>query len=214
MLYFGNQGGQLYLRNAAPPAAANQLVNYPGVAPVDIVLNPSDWRIAYVIDTNKQVWRTTDAGANWGNVTGNLGTIGAGVLRSIEFLPMIAYDALLVGADAGVFLTRADAPGAWAELGSNLPNAPAFDLRYDSADEVLLVATLGRGAWIIQNARSLLQPGSPSVGGSLGILDAAPPLREAGASPGESVAPLAAAAVGVVVTLGASAWYARRRWPH
>jgi len=39
--------------------------------------------------------------------------------------------------------------GRWVQFGPNLPNALAFDLHYDAGDDVLLVGTMGRGAWTV-----------------------------------------------------------------
>ncbi len=149
VLYFGN-GAALFVRTAAA-GPVNQVPAYPGGSPQDIVLNPDDWLEAYVIDTN-QVFHTPDAGSTWTDITGNLSTLGVGQFRSAAFIPGPVADAVLVGTDAGVFLSQTQNLGAWAEFGSNLANAPAFDLDYDAADDVLLAGTLGRGAWTVANA--------------------------------------------------------------
>src|SRR5262247_3494243 len=60
----------------------------------DVVLDPDDWRSAYVIDSN-QVFRTTDAGASWTDITGNLVELGAGDFRTNAFVG--STKALLVG---------------------------------------------------------------------------------------------------------------------
>ena len=38
----------------------------------------------------------------------------------------------------------------WLAMNQGLPNAPAADLDYDATDDVLVVSTLGRGAWRLQ----------------------------------------------------------------
>ena len=37
--------------------------------------------------------------------------------------------------------------GNWAKVGTGLPNAPVFDLAFKATDNLLVAATLGRGAW-------------------------------------------------------------------
>ena len=58
-------------------------------------------------------------------------------------------DRLVVGTSRGVYLSFEDSFGSWFELGTNLPNAPVWDLDYDATDDVLVAGTLGRGAWTL-----------------------------------------------------------------
>jgi hypothetical protein len=47
--------------------------------------------------------------------------------------------------------------GTWYELGANtLPNAPVYDMVYDSVDDLLVVGTLGRGAWTYDALSAIL----------------------------------------------------------
>src|SRR5207302_4825931 len=41
-------------------------------------------------------------------------------------------------------------------LTKNLPNVQVSDLHYDSTNDILIVGTYGRGAWVIKNARNVL----------------------------------------------------------
>jgi hypothetical protein len=112
VLYVGS-GSAVFLRTTAgadlEPTAA---LLPPGAIDVtdvrDIALDPRDWRIAYVVDSNH-------------------------VFRGFT---------------------------SWNKLGAGLPNAPAWDLDYDAADDVLLAGTLGRGAWTIVGIGSLTPPTS------------------------------------------------------
>jgi hypothetical protein len=64
---------------------------------------------------------------------------------------------VLVGAFGGVFALRH--PGlmssqpkpTWVKLGDGLPNVVIKDVRYDAQDDVVTVATFGRGAWTLRN---------------------------------------------------------------
>ncbi len=154
VLYYGNNAG-VFLRTTAG-GAFTQLAAYPGGTPVDLVLDPDDWRTAYVADSD-QVFQTTDAGATWTDITGNIGAHTPGVFRTVEFIENANADAILVGTDTGVFVTRAGATlGSSAELGATLPNAIVFELRYDAVDNVLLAATMGRGSWTLANASNVI----------------------------------------------------------
>src|SRR2546427_10991848 len=50
-------------------------------------------------------------------------------------------------------------------VGTNLPTAPVFDMEYNQTADLLLVGTLGRGAWMITNASGqVFVPSPPLVG--------------------------------------------------
>lgn len=140
VLYVGS-GNQVFVRTAgtgAPLATA-----FPGGSPRDIVLDPDDWRHAYVA-TPSGVWKTMDAGGTWADVTGNLAGLDDD-FHTIEFSPV--NQAVFVGGRSGVFQMLVAAPRAWGEFGVGLPNVPVWDMDLSVSDDVLLVGTLGRGAW-------------------------------------------------------------------
>ncbi len=160
VLYVG-AGSNMYLRTTAGGALA-PLANYPGGAPVDIKLDPENWRSAYVIDEDN-VWRTNDAGAHWESITGNLAD---SQLRTLTFASFDRTHILLVGGNAGVSAMTPSRPGEWQTLGPNLPNAPVSDLHYDSRADYLLAGTLGRGAWAIPDYLHKLGVNRPAQSGA------------------------------------------------
>ena len=125
----------------------------------DVVLDIDDSRSAFAIDSN-QVFRTTNAGASWTDITGNLVTqLGAGDFQTTEFVAGGATDMLVIGTNMGVFVSFSSSGfTSWNKLGVGLPNALVADLDYDAVDDVLLAGTLGRGAWTITNLRGLTPP--------------------------------------------------------
>jgi uncharacterized repeat protein (TIGR01451 family) len=157
VLYVGSGIG-VFLRTTVGADLAPTAPLPPGGGTVrDVVLDTDDWRNAFAIDSN-QVFRTTDAGASWTDITGNLPQLGAGDFQTTEFVPGIHKDLLLVGTNAGVFVSFSTSGfTSWEKLGTGLPNAVVWDLDYDVADDVLLAGTLGRGAWTITNLRVLSQ---------------------------------------------------------
>lgn len=128
--------------------------NYPGFGARAVAVNTSDWDQAFVVDFNGQIFSTRDHGDSWSNITGNLSRdVGDQSWRTIEFIPGEEGRVVVGGAD-GVAFTYADAPGAWVDIGESLPNAVVMDMEYDSKDNVLVVGTLGRGAWIWRDVAS------------------------------------------------------------
>src|SRR5262245_2022598 len=154
VLYVGS-GAAVFLRTTAGGNLAPTAALPAGAGTVrDVVLDPDDWRSAYVIDSN-QVFRTTDAGATWTDITGNLAELGAGAFNTNAFVAG-ATKALLVGTNAGVFVSLSSSGfTSWNKLGTGLPNVPVWDLVYDVRDDVLVAGTLGRGAWTITNLKAI-----------------------------------------------------------
>ena len=147
-------GTQVLARTATTFAALVATAALPfgaGVASLihDVEMDPDDWARVFAIDNN-QVFFSSNAGAAWNEITGNLTDIN---LRTVEYVPEPGgNDVLLAGGNLGVFRMFLNNPGVWTELGLNLPNAPVWDMDYDAADDLLVAGTLGRGAWTIANA--------------------------------------------------------------
>jgi uncharacterized repeat protein (TIGR01451 family) len=157
VLYVGS-GSAVFLRTTVgADLAATAALPIGATAVRDVVMDPDDWRSAYLVDSN-QVFRTTNAGASWTDITGNLAETGAADFNTTEFVAGSPKDLLLVGTNAGVYVSFSSSGfTSWNKLGTGLPNAPVADLDYDVADDVLLAGTLGRGAWTIANLRDLMR---------------------------------------------------------
>jgi photosystem II stability/assembly factor-like uncharacterized protein len=92
--------------------------------------------------TGGHVLRTTDGGARWQDVTGNLPQ------APVNDIVIGPAGILLVATDVGVF---AGAPGGrlWLRLG-DLPLAPVNDIEYNVRSGRLFAATFGRGVYSVQ----------------------------------------------------------------
>ncbi len=148
VLWYG-AANQVLVRTTAGVPAVPTLTPFPGGEVRDLALAPADWATAYVLGAD-HVYATTDAGASWLDVTGNLTDAGLRTVVVARLAPFLDY--VMVGGFTGVSVTlvafgRPVANTLWFELGSNLPNAPVFDLDWDARDRTLTVGTMGRGAW-------------------------------------------------------------------
>jgi photosystem II stability/assembly factor-like uncharacterized protein len=118
-------------------------------------------------DTSKvgtgHVFKSTDAGETFTDVTGNLPDTPAdwSVLHNGH---------LVVGTDVGVFESCDSAGGSYSRLGTGLPAVPISTLRFKPGDPDLLVAaTYGRGVYTYRfgddSGRCAPKPGSPGFPG-------------------------------------------------
>ena len=138
------------------------ITSYPGAYPRDILINPDDCATVYVAD-DSEVYASHDTGATWRRITGNLVDVPVSYrdLRSLEFVPdggPLGSSAVLVAGRGGVHAMYTAEDGVWLAVNEGLPNAPAADLDYDATDDVLVVSTLGRGAWRLRRGPVAVQP--------------------------------------------------------
>ncbi len=138
-----------------------------------VVADPHDATGATVFATvmgfgsGAHVYRSTDFGAHWSNVSANLPDAPA---NSLVVDPNDA-NTVYVAMDTGVYATQAIATCAtqncWSVLGSALPNAPVTQLQAgaglatgDGRVGLLRAGTYGRGLWQtpLLTAHTLLQP--------------------------------------------------------
>ncbi len=153
VLYYGSgslNAAKVQLRTTAGGPVMETA--YAGYGTSDIVMNPADWHDVYV-SGYFDVYHSTDAGASWTTITGNLGST-AGIIRAIEFISLNGNDCVVIGADLGVFCSFTNDLGNWQRLGTSLPGVIATDLQYSATDNVLVVSTLGRGVWQILHCRA------------------------------------------------------------
>jgi hypothetical protein len=129
---------------------------YPGGNVMNLAVDPQDYRRLYVVDQQNRIWASADEGASWSDLTANLHQLTndyVGRTIGIYSTPSNPNAVLIVGAQGGVF--EMPHPGQetpnWTVLGDGLPHALVLDLHYDYTDNLLVVGTLGRGAWILNN---------------------------------------------------------------
>ena len=131
------RSGNVFVPTTALPAGAATLT--------DVAMDPDSPALVFAID-NDQVFRSTDSGGTWTDVTGNLTAISSLDFRTIEFIPSAGGDRVAIGTRSGVFSAPANS-AVWSLFGAGLPNVLVFDLRYLLASQTLIAGTLGRGVW-------------------------------------------------------------------
>jgi hypothetical protein len=95
-------------------------------------------------DFTPYVWKSTDYGKTWTSIAGNIPMGPVNVIREDPVDRNILY----VGTDTGAYVTT-DGAKSWSVLGANLPATYVHDLIIHPRDNVIVIATHGRGMWAL-----------------------------------------------------------------
>lgn len=111
-----------------------------------VACDPIDVNTVYVTFSSyasvAHVAKTTDLGATWTDISGNLPSIPVNAIAVDNLDPSDIY----VGTDVGVWSTT-DGGANWAPFEIGLPNTVVVDLEIRKTDRKLIAGTHGRGAW-------------------------------------------------------------------
>jgi photosystem II stability/assembly factor-like uncharacterized protein len=94
-------------------------------------------------DVAAYVWKSTDFGATWHDISPGIPLGPVNVIREDP----INKDILYVGTDVGVYVST-DGGASWQTLGI-LPSTYVHDLMIHPRDNILVIATHGRGMWTL-----------------------------------------------------------------
>lgn len=120
-------------------------------------------------DMKTYVYKTTDYGKTWASLVTD-GIKGyAHVVREDRVNPNL----LFVGTEFGLFLSI-DGGQQWAQFTGNLPNVAVRDIAIHSRDSDLLLATHGRGIYIVDDITPLRQINDKILESPVAFLETAP----------------------------------------
>ncbi|MGJ5754370.1 hypothetical protein FB563_2540 [Streptomyces puniciscabiei] len=91
------------------------------------------------------IWKTTDGGATWTDVSGDPAAAGSFPDVPANAALITRSGTLVVATDLGV--STGTSTGHWAHLGTGLPTSPAVYLSPSPDGGRVYVATHGRGIW-------------------------------------------------------------------
>lgn len=141
-IYGSSNGGSSW-------ALINGTIPTTSAAPTFITISPTDANTAWVTlsgysATNK-VYKTTDGGANWTNITYNLPNIPA---NCSVYHTGSSNDGIYIGMDVGVYYTD-NTFSSWINYSTGLPNAPLADMEIYPGTMKIYAATYGRGVYAV-----------------------------------------------------------------
>jgi photosystem II stability/assembly factor-like uncharacterized protein len=93
-------------------------------------------------DVAAYVWKSIDYGKTWTDISKGIPLGPVNVIREDPVDRNILY----VGTDQGVYVTT-DGAKTWQVLGGNLPSVYVHDLIVHPRDNIIVIATHGRGMW-------------------------------------------------------------------
>lgn len=106
------------------------------------------------------LWRSTDHGTSWSDISQGLPGGPINVVREDPVDANIIY----VGTDVGVYVS-VDGAKSWHVLGGGLPSTYVHDLVVQPRDDVVIIATHGRGMYALDLAPFRTQEESEASGG-------------------------------------------------
>lgn len=162
VIWVGTDDGLVQVTQDSGKTWANVAANIAG-APAwsrvyQIGVSPFDAGTAYVSfdahmldDRHPYVYKTTDYGHTWTSIAAGL-PINAPVYVVREDPNQRGL--LVAGTDTGLFYSLDDG-GHWTALKANFPTAPVFDLKFVKQPRDLVVATHGRGIFVLDDIRPI-----------------------------------------------------------
>ena len=165
-VYTGSEEGLVHVSPDAQtsdnPTWTDVTGNLPGRPVSSIAVDRSNYRIAYVafdgfnagtVGQPGHVFKTTNGGQKWKNISGNLPDVP---VNSIVLDPSYP-NTLYIATDVGNFVTY-DGGTSWSQLGTGLPAVSVWQLSLDPSqpgERTLAAGTYGRSAWEINDALSV-----------------------------------------------------------
>ena len=156
LIYAGTDDGKLHVTRDA----GKQWTDISGNVPTRrwysrVVPSQHDDGTLYVTQRGREdddfgvyVYKSTDFGKTFASLAANL---PAGPVNVIREDPANAIT-LYLGTDFGAF-TSTDGGKAWQVLGGTLPSTQVSDLRYHTRDNIIVIATYGRGMYALDALR-------------------------------------------------------------
>jgi photosystem II stability/assembly factor-like uncharacterized protein len=164
LIWSGSNDGLVQLTKDGGASWTNLTANLPGLPAwgtiSSIVPSRHDTATAYLTVDGHQVnnrdpwvYKTTDYGKSWRLIVSGLAKTPLSYAHVIQEDP-VRRGLLYLGTEGGLYVSFDDG-GSWQPLQSNLPHAPVYGIVVQEHFSDLVVATYGRGFWILDDITPL-----------------------------------------------------------
>jgi photosystem II stability/assembly factor-like uncharacterized protein len=147
VIYAGTDDGRMWITRNTGGSWTEITAGLPTRWITSVAVDPTNANLAYVTvsgyrngDSGAHVWRTTNGGTTWQDISGNLPNAPVNRLVLDPRNPAVLY----VGSDVGVY-TSTTGGASWSGVGSGLPTVPVadIDVMASGSSTVLTAATFG-----------------------------------------------------------------------
>jgi len=163
-IWVGTNDGQVQLTRDAGDSWTNLTENIPDLPPWGTIANVEPSRFAagtaYISvdlhqmgDFDPWIYKTDDYGRSWRKISGGIPSSPHSFVHVVREDPK-RPGMLFAGTDNAVWMTLDDGE-KWTKLRLNMPPAPVYWLVVQERFDDLVVATYGRGFWILDDIGSL-----------------------------------------------------------
>jgi photosystem II stability/assembly factor-like uncharacterized protein len=165
VIWVGTDDGLVQVTRDGGKTWSNVAGHFPGLRDIEgrvyqIGVSPFDAGAAYIAidrhqldDRKPYVFKTTDYGKTWTDIAKGLPSDAAA--RVVREDPNLR-GFLVLGTDAGLWYSR-DAGASWKPLKADFPTVPVYDVQFVKRTHDLVVATHGRGLFVLDNITALEQ---------------------------------------------------------
>jgi len=161
LIWVGTDDGNVQLTQDGGKTWKNVVANVPGLPAGSWVSRIESGHFAdgvayatfdnhYTGDMKPYVYRTADFGATWTALATPELAGYAHVIRE----DLVNPDLLFLGTEAGLFIT-VDGGRHWARMANTFPDVAVRDLQIHPREQDLIIATHGRGVWILDDITPL-----------------------------------------------------------
>ncbi len=186
VIWAGTNDGQVSLTQNGGTRWTNVTKNIPDLAPMGTIWNiapsPFDAGTAYITvnlqqmgDYNAYVYKTADYGQSWKLISGGVPKSPNSSAHCILEDP-VRKGMLYLGTDNAVYVSWDDG-GHWTSLNNDLPATPVYWFSFQKRFNDLVIATYGRGDYILDDVTALREFDKAQAGNSPSLFTPRPAYR-------------------------------------